>query len=110
MDVYMSRTDYNFSTGLYAWYQYQVPPDIILEQKRLPTLIFGYLCRSVYNKTKTDVLVSVRYSVTENVTAFSYCAPYQSTILHMKYPQFTAGTYVTNSIAVESNVSLFICN
>jgi len=84
--------------------------DIILEQKRLPTLIFGYLCRSVYNKTKTDMLVSVRYSVTENVTAFSYCAPYQSTILHMKYPQFTAGTYVTNSIAVESNLSLFICN
>ena len=81
-----------------------------MEQIRLSTLRLGYLCRSVYNKIKTEVLVSVGHSVTENVIAFSYCSPYQSTILHIKYSQFTASTYVTYPIAVESNLSLFLWN
>jgi hypothetical protein len=53
---------------------------------------------------KPEVLVSACHFVTENVTAFSCCVPYQTNILHMTYPHFNAGTYVLYSILVESNL------
>lgn len=71
--VFTPHTDDIFSTLFHTCYQYQVPPDILstlkLEQIRLPTLKFGYLCRSLYNKRKIEALFSVGHSVTENVIA-----------------------------------------